>query len=146
MVQEIIPGPPHHGFMIRGYLNQQSKLGFLFASQKLRQPQLFSIESAQVSIPLTAVATFCKQLVTYLQKLRYRGIFHAEVKLDPRDNIFKLLEVNPRSGGGSSHPDACGANHILLSYLEAIGKHVPVIPRSTTYLVSTQWFTQRSCG
>ena len=101
---------------------------------------MLSIESAQISIPLTAVAACSMQIVTYLQKLRYRGIFHAEVKLDPRDKVFKLLEVNPRSGGGSSHPDACGANHILLSYLEAIGEDVPVIPTYNVGIYSTYCF------
>jgi D-aspartate ligase len=140
MVQEIIPGPTEHGYIFQGYLTRHSQLRFLFVSQKLRQPRMFSIESAQVSIPLSAVAACSRQIVEYLTHLRYRGLFEAEVKLDAGDHTFKLLEVNARSGGSNSHPDACGANHVLLSYLEAIGEDVPQIPSYQAGIYSTYCF------
>jgi len=73
MVQEIIPGPAENGYTLRGCLDNQSQVLILMATQKLRQPSLFSNCTINRSVPLTWLGTGLPQLLSYLQRLRYRG-------------------------------------------------------------------------
>jgi len=131
MIQEIVPGPPTNHYLIDGYFDKNSNPVVLFARQRLRMfPPSFGSSTACVSIPISEISDMKETIVKYLSSLNFRGIFNAEFKVDSRDNIGKLLEVNARSWGGSSigntFPSACGANIILIAYLEAIGKEVEI--------------------
>jgi predicted ATP-grasp superfamily ATP-dependent carboligase len=126
MVQDIIPGPTTNGYVIRGYFDKKSSLKALIATQKIRQPRMFSNNSVKFSIPLSQIAEGIKGTVQYLKNLNYRGLFGAEYKQDPRDGEFKLLEINPRSMGGNIFPSILGANHILTAYYDILGE--PVAP------------------
>lgn len=50
------------------------------------------------------------------------GLFSAEFKVDQRDAIPKLLEVNARGWWFTSISAACGVNIVLTAYLDSIGK------------------------
>jgi predicted ATP-grasp superfamily ATP-dependent carboligase len=130
MVQEIIPGPVTNGYTLRGYLDQQSHPRVLYATQKLRQPSLFSNNTAWVTIPLSTIADFANVILNYLRTLGYTGLFGAEFKRDPRDGRWKLLEINARSMGGNYLGAVCGANHVRAAYLDTLGEPVP---RMTSY-------------
>ncbi|UCH36974.1 MAG: hypothetical protein JSV76_04600 [Candidatus Bathyarchaeota archaeon] len=127
VIQEIIPGPISNYYSIDGYFDYSSNPKALFARQTLRKPSNFDNSSACVSLPLDEVTDMCNAVVRYLKLIKYHGIFHAEFKLDPRDNIGKLIEINARSWWFNSFPSFCGINIILLSYLEAIGEKIPSI-------------------
>jgi predicted ATP-grasp superfamily ATP-dependent carboligase len=127
VIQEIIPGPISSYYSIDGYFDHSSNPKALFARRTLRKPSNFDNSSACVSLPLSEVSNMCDVLVRYLQSIRYYGIFHAEFKMDPRDNVGKLIEINARSWWFNSFPSACGINIILMAYLEAIGEEVPLI-------------------
>jgi predicted ATP-grasp superfamily ATP-dependent carboligase len=92
--------------------------------------KMFLPRPVMKSIPLTEVADFAQVILTYLQNIKYTGLFIAEFKRDPRDDAFKLFEINARSGGDNDFLRACGANHILAAYQEALGEPVDPI---TTY-------------
>jgi D-aspartate ligase len=122
MVQEIIPGPTSNEFIIKGYLDKHSKPLALFASQKIRKPNMFSNTTVHKSIPLSYVADFVDVVVKYLQSIRYRGLFGAEIKRDSRSGVFKLLEINARSMGCNYFPFVCGANIVLTACLDIVGE------------------------
>lgn len=132
LVQEIIPGPTSNLHGIRGYLDQHSQPLAVMADQKIHQPSMFANNSVKRSIPLTlaGISHATQTLLTYLQRIKYTGLFHSEWKHDPRDNMFKLLEINARSSGGNYFAAQCGLNHILLAYHDALGAHSKV---QTTY-------------
>jgi D-aspartate ligase len=127
LIQEIIPGPTSNGYGIRGYLDKHSKPLVLFASQKIRQPSTFSNPSVMKSIPLSYLADFIDILVNYLQSIKYRGLFGAEIKKDSRTGEFKLLEINARSMGANYFPFMCGANTVLTAYLDILGEETPPV-------------------
>lgn len=124
MVQQVIPGPTSNGYALRGYIDKKSRLVALMADQKIRQPSMFSSNSIKRSIPVSQVSQAKETLIEYLHAIKYQGLFHAEFKKDPRDNIYKLLEINARSSGGNYFGVACGMNHVLLAYLDSIGEEV----------------------
>jgi predicted ATP-grasp superfamily ATP-dependent carboligase len=132
LLQEIIPGPTSHLYGIRGYLDQHSQLVAVMADQKIHQPRMFANNSVKRSIPLTTkgLPQATRTLLTYLQRIKYTGLFHSEWKKDPRDDTLKLLEINARSSGGNYFAAQCGLNHILIAYHDILGEPHPV---QTTY-------------
>jgi predicted ATP-grasp superfamily ATP-dependent carboligase len=130
MLQEIIPGPPTSEYAIRGYLNTRSQPIVLMAIQRIRSLKMFQPRPVMRSIPLAEVAEFAQVILTYLRNIQYSGLFIAEFKRDPRDGICKLFEINARSGGDNDFLRACGANHILAAYQEALGE---AMKPTTTY-------------
>jgi predicted ATP-grasp superfamily ATP-dependent carboligase len=124
MVQEIIHGPTKNGYLLRGYCGKNSRIVALMANQKIRQPSMFSIANIVKTIPLSHISKGVQSLTKYFEGIQYQGLFQAEFKRDPRDNVLKLLEINARSAGGNYFGVACGMNHVLLAYLDAIGEDV----------------------
>jgi predicted ATP-grasp superfamily ATP-dependent carboligase len=135
MVQEIIPGPVTTEYIIRGYFNKLSQLMGLHVTQELRS-RPFSVSSAFISVPISHVADIYPHIVHYLTTLQYRGPFVAEVKRDTRDEIFKVIEINARTGGGNANAPFCGFNHVLLGYQEAIGESISPLPSYTLNIYS----------
>lgn len=125
MVQETIPGPATNHYFIDGYLDKNSKPLALFARRRLRMwPPNFGNSTACVSIPPGEAGSLKETIVNYLRSIGFHGIFSAEFKKDPRDNIAKLLEVNARSWWYNSFPAKCGINIVWIAYLDATGKHI----------------------
>jgi D-aspartate ligase len=127
LIQEIVPGPTSNGYTIKGYLDKRSKPVVLFTLQKIRQSTMFTNPSVIKSIPLWDLADFMDVVVHYLQLIKYRGLFGAEIKKDAKTGVFKLLEINARSMGGNFFPTACGVNNILTAYLDIIGEKAPPV-------------------
>jgi predicted ATP-grasp superfamily ATP-dependent carboligase len=59
--------------------------------------------------------------IEILRASGYRGVAEAEFKKDPRDGLYKLLEINARTTTQSGLAAACGTNMEYLAYLDAIG-------------------------
>jgi predicted ATP-grasp superfamily ATP-dependent carboligase len=132
MIQEIITGPTSNGYTIRGYFDKNSNPLTLIAVQKIRQLSMFADNCVSVSVSLSQVADFCDTIVGHLKSLKYRGLFGAEFKLDPRDDRFKLLEINARSMGGNGIETASGVNNILAAYKDTLGEKVEPIKNYET--------------
>jgi predicted ATP-grasp superfamily ATP-dependent carboligase len=60
-----------------------------------------------------------------LAHLEYRGIFSAEFKRDPRDGLFKLLEINARPWWYIEYAERCGVDVCTMAYRDALGEPVP---------------------
>ena len=59
-----------------------------------------------------------------IKKIRYHGIVDAEFRKDPRDNMFKLIEINARCWMQCSLPARCGVNIPYIAYMMTIGKKI----------------------
>jgi predicted ATP-grasp superfamily ATP-dependent carboligase len=90
-----------------------------------------------------------EQITTPLmKKIGYYGIVDAEFKRDPRDGIFKFIELNPRVWMQNSFPSRYGCNLPYIAYLDAIGKpidtQIPCIPHKKINWVYFQQDLQSS--
>jgi predicted ATP-grasp superfamily ATP-dependent carboligase len=56
----------------------------------------------------------------------YYGIAEVEFMRDPRDHMYKLIEVNPRVWGWHTLGIACGLDFPYLVYLDMIGEQIEV--------------------
>ncbi len=90
-------------------------------------------------------ATFCESVYQQecffysnklLQTLHYTGVSEIEYLRDPRDGLFKLIEINARTWLWVGLAAACGVNYPLFIY-----KHVNGLPNDfpTSYQVDIRW-------
>lgn len=137
MIQEIIPGPATNLFGICGYFNKNSNPVGLFAYRRLREwPHKFGTNSLVESVSLSDASSIKDLTVNYLRSIGHYGLMEAEFKKDPRDGVFKFLEVNARSWWQNSFPTKCGINLVFMAYLDAIGVK---IRNQEEYKVGMKW-------
>ncbi len=125
MLQEFIPGPADQHYFIDGFIDRHGALKGSFARQRLRiNPPDFGNSSFMRSVAAEDVRPARESLSELLDRIGYRGIFSAEFKKDPRDNVFKLLEVNARPWWYIEFAASCGVNVAKMAYQDALGVDV----------------------
>ena len=93
-----------------------------FTAQKVRnKPQLIGFPTAVRSVVLPEAQQLGRRM---LRALRLNDFSCMEFKRDPRDGIYKLMEVNARHNYSGSLALACGINFPLLSYRHAANQRV----------------------
>jgi predicted ATP-grasp superfamily ATP-dependent carboligase len=60
-------------------------------------------------------------------ELGFTGLVELEFKHDPRDGMFKLLDVNPRVWGWQSLCGRAGVDFPVLQWRMLCGEHVPAV-------------------
>ena len=122
MMQEIIPGGPERLYTYGSYLNPQGEPLAEFTGRKLRQhPRTFG--TCRMG-ECRAAPQVVEQGLRLLRALGFWGVSQVEFKLDPRDDQFKLMEVNARNYQWQHLATVCGANLAHAAYRDAIGKTV----------------------
>jgi predicted ATP-grasp superfamily ATP-dependent carboligase len=100
-------------------------------------PPDFGNSSFVVSIARDRVRPAVESLKTVFKVAKYRGIFSAEFKLDDRDGVFKLIEVNCRPWWLVEFAAVCGVDVVEMAYMDALG-HRPR-PRALDYDVGATY-------
>jgi len=96
ILMEYIPGPDKNLFYWTGFVRKDGKVAGRLVGQKTRvHPIHFGSASFVELVDNKKVENLCN---LFLKKLGYAGLCGIEVKLDPRDNQYKLIEINPRYG------------------------------------------------
>ena len=122
MLQEYVPGPPSHHYMVEGFVDRTGRVCARFVRQRLRMfPPDFGDSTYMVSVPLDRVRPAVESLDRLLAHLSYRGVFEAEFKYDARAGLFKLLEVNARPWYFIGFAAACGVDFCAMAYRDALG-------------------------
>jgi predicted ATP-grasp superfamily ATP-dependent carboligase len=120
VLQEIIPG--NKIYMFNTYINKKGKVLAVCGYDKLRQFPVKYGSGALVKTRLddTAIAMGLK----VLKEINYIGLAEPEMKYDPRDGQYKLIEINPRSTTQNRLPAELGVDYELMAYKEAIGEEL----------------------
>ena len=122
VIQEVIPGSDTNLHLVGAYLNYASEPLGIFTFRRIRQyPHVFGNGALCVSVWIPEIAELC---TTFLKKIKYHGIIDAELKRDPRDNKFKFIEINPRTGWQNRLAARCGVDLPYIAYMDAIGRSV----------------------
>ena len=130
VLQEYIPGPPTAHYFVDGFVDREGEIRALFARQRIRMfPTDFGNSSIMVSVPLEEAAGAVESLRRLLPGIAYRGTFSAEFKRDPRDGIFKILEVNSRPWWYIGFAAHCDVNVSVMIYRDALGLPVESVTR-----------------
>lgn len=128
LIQDYVPGPPSNHYFLDGFVDRGGTLRSLFARQRLRMyPPDFGNSSFMKSIPLDRVEPAARHLRRLLEAAGHRGIFSAEFKLDERDGVFRILEVNARAWWYVEFAARCGVDVCSQAYADALGEPVPTV-------------------
>ncbi len=120
MIQEIVPGEEHRLYTYGSYLNREHVPLAEFTGRKLRQyPRMFGTCRLGESCAAPEVAELGRGL---LRALGFWGVSHVEFKHDPRDGLFKLMEVNARNYQWQHLATLCGANLAHVAYQDVLGQ------------------------
>jgi D-aspartate ligase len=119
VIQEPIPGPDSNLYYLVAYIDRSGKPLATFVGRKLRTcPPHFGNGTYVQSVHAPEVVKVGLRLLT---KLRCRGSVGVEFKLDPRDGLFKLIEMNARFGLWDGFGAVCGVDFAYLAYADAVG-------------------------
>jgi predicted ATP-grasp superfamily ATP-dependent carboligase len=138
MVQAIVPGGDDALFGYLGFWDAEPRERAWLTKQKLRQyPLGFGDGSAQRSVECDEVADLARDL---LSVLGYRGLVGVEFKLDPRDGLFRLMEINPRTVSGNQLAISAGVDFPWIAYRSLCGEafEEPRF-RPGVYYVNEEW-------
>ena len=126
IAQEYIPGGADDHYFIDGFRDRKGVIRAKTARRRIRIfPADFGNSSYCVSVDFQLVQPAWEGLERILQHLDYRGIFSAEFKLDARDGLFKILEVNTRPWVYIEFAGICGMNMCDLYIRDALSELVP---------------------
>jgi predicted ATP-grasp superfamily ATP-dependent carboligase len=122
MLQEFIPGEDSLGVNYNSYFwNGQPTVEF--TAKKLRNaPPEFGSPCAVVSREIPAVLDAGRRI---LRAMNFYGYSCIEFKCDPRDGIYKLMEVNGRHNLSTLLAVNCGINFPWLHYRHLVEGIVP---------------------
>jgi predicted ATP-grasp superfamily ATP-dependent carboligase len=123
MLQELIPGALDSHWMYNGYFDAQSRCLAAFGGRKLRQrPAATGPACLGVCARNPVVEEASRR---FMRALGYQGIVDIDYRLDERDGLYKILDVNPRLGGAFRlfvAPD--GMDVVRAMYLDLTGQPV----------------------
>lgn len=96
MLQEYIPGGDDEVYIFNGYFNEASECLSAFTGHKIRQ---FPIHTGCASLGECRWNQDVADLtIRSMQVFGYKGILDIGYRLDPRDGLYKVLDINPRVG------------------------------------------------
>jgi D-aspartate ligase len=128
ILQEYIPGGADHHYFVDGFIDRETTVRAVFVRQRLRMyPLDFGNSTYMVSVPVAAAAPAADAITSLLRRVGYRGVFSAEFKLDPRDRVFRLLEVNARPWWYVDFAARCGVDVCRMAYDDALGHPVRTV-------------------
>jgi predicted ATP-grasp superfamily ATP-dependent carboligase len=120
MYQDIVPGGDDELHTVGSYLDADSRALAVFTGYKLRQhPPRFGCCRMAVS---RWDARLAEAGIRLLEELRYHGVSQVEFKRDPRDDSYRLMEVNARHWMWHSLAATCGVNLSFAAYSDVVGR------------------------
>ena len=128
VLQEYIPGPPTSHHFVEGFVDAGGDFRAIFARRRTRMyPLDYGNSTHTVSIPPAEIGDGIADLTRLFAGIGFRGAFSAEFKRDPRDGVFKLLEVNGRPWWYIGFAAACGVDVAMFAHRDALGLPVETI-------------------
>jgi D-aspartate ligase len=122
MIQEIIPGDGQHQFSYCAFFRDGEAHGTLVAKRMRQHPREFARAATYVeTIELPEIEELSQR---FLKAINFYGLVEVEFKQDPRDNKFKLLDVNARTWGFHTLGRPAGVDFPYLLFADQTGARV----------------------
>ncbi len=128
IIQEFIAGGDDNLFDAVLYVNTKGKVEFIsFAQIGLQERTKSMVGNAAVLINgfntiKGDVKKQVKILKEFMENINYRGFAEVDMKYDPKDNTFKVLEINARQGRSSYYVAKLGKNLVEVLVDDLINK------------------------
>ena len=122
LIQEIIPGDGQRQYSYCAFFRDGEAHSTLVARRVRQHPREFGRAATYVeTVELPAIVELSER---FLRAINYYGLVEVEFKQDPRDGLFKLLDVNARTWGFHSISGPAGVDFPYLLYADQVGKPV----------------------
>ena len=122
LVQEIIPGDGQRQYSYCAFFRDGEARNVLLARRLRQHPREFGRAATYVeTIDLPAIEELSER---FLRDINFYGLVEVEFKQDPRDNQYKLLDVNARTWGFHSISLPAGIDFPYILYADQIGEQV----------------------
>ncbi len=122
LIQSYIEGGDENILSFHGYFDEQSRCVGYFIGRKIRTYPPHTGGSAYVRTIYHP--TLAQLSVEYLQRIQFRGIAKIDFKWDPRDEEFKILEINPRYNLWEVVGAFAGANLVYIAHQDQRGEEI----------------------
>jgi D-aspartate ligase len=124
LLQEFIPAGPQCDWFFHAYCDANSACRPAFTGVKERSyPARAGLTTVGRSVPNDRLRD---RLSALLAAVGYRGIVDLDLRRDPRDGQYKLLDFNPRLGAQFRlFLDTAGTDVVRAQYLDLTGQAVP---------------------
>ena len=123
LLQEIIPGDGSRQYSYCAFMKNGEARGSLVARRLRQHPREFGRAATYVeTLEMPAVEELS---LRFLNAIGYYGLVEVEFKRDPRDNRYKLLDVNARTWGFQCLGVPAGVDFAYLLYADQLGLPVP---------------------
>ncbi|HLY31538.1 MAG TPA: ATP-grasp domain-containing protein [Ktedonobacterales bacterium] len=128
MIQEIIPGGGECQFSVATFCVDGAAPLTMTAQRKRQYPIDYGLGSSFVeAVNLPELTELAQRLLAYMGAC---GMVEVEFKQDPRDGVYKLLDINIRPWGWHTLCIACGLDLPYIQYRHLLGESpVSVEPR-----------------
>jgi len=125
MVQDVIPGGGSQQYSYCAFFRDGEAVGSMVARRRRQHPLQFGRASTFVeTIDQPELVEVSER---FLKAIDYYGLVELEYKLDPRDGMFRLLDVNARTWGYHSLGASAGVDFSYMLFADQMG--LPVTPR-----------------
>jgi len=134
LIQDFIPGGPKNLYSFCPFFKNGRVIAGVAGRRARQHPMDFGHSSTYVE--LVDIPELKILAEKFLGSINFYGIAEVEFMQDPRDNTYKLIEVNPRAWGWHSIAIAAGIDLPYFLYQDMIGEEIAV-PSS---IKPTKWF------
>jgi len=122
LLQEIIPGDGERQYSYCAFFRNGRAEGKLVARRLRQHPREFG--RAATYVETTELQEIDELSERFLRAIDYYGLVEIEFKQDPRDDKFKLLDVNARTWGFHALGGVAGVDFPYLQYADQVGESV----------------------
>ena len=124
LIQEIIPGDGRQQYSYCAFFRDGKAHNTLVARRMRQHPREFGRAATYVeTLEFPEIEELSER---FLKAINYYGLVEVEFKQDPRDEKFKLLDVNARTWGFHSIGEPAGVDFPYLLFADQLGD--PVSP------------------
>jgi D-aspartate ligase len=129
LVQEIIPGDGREQYSYCAFVQHGKPHSTLTARRSRQHPREFGRAATYVeTVDVPMIEELSER---FIRAINYHGLVEIEFKRDPRDGLYKLLDVNARAWGFHSIGSAAGVDFPYLSFADQLGQSVSPVHSGT---------------
>jgi D-aspartate ligase len=120
IVQEMIPGGGEQQYAYCAFFREGRPAASMTVRRRRQHPSDFGVASTYVET--ISLAELEEPSCRFLTAIDYYGLVELEYKRDPRDGVYKLLDVNARTWGYHTVGGPAGVDFPYLLFRDQIGE------------------------
>lgn len=110
LIQDYIPGDDANGLVVNTYSDKEARVRLISIGKPLLEDPTPMYIGNYAVIRDTKQPEVSRKIIAFLEAIGYTGFANIDLKFDPRDQVYKVFELNLRQGRSSSYTLQDGCN------------------------------------